>query len=160
FSQLAISLINWIVPLVVRPRPLPRMDFSQEIPSTARTLVAVPTLLSGPQAVADLLSALEVRYLANRDDHWHFARLTDFPDAPQETMESDVALLEQARSGIEGLIEKYRQERDDIFFLLHRPRQWNAQEQIWMAHERKRGKLADLNAVLRGTKGHFSLIVG
>src|SRR5690606_12038488 len=49
----------------------------------------------------------------------------------------------------------------DRFFLFHRPRRWNAQERVWMGYERKRGKLADLNALLRGYgRQHFSLIVG
>ena len=51
--------------------------------------------------------------------------------------------------------------RHDIFFLLHRPRRWNASEGVWMGYERKRGKLADLNALLRGDGAErFSLIVG
>ena len=36
------------------------------------------------------------------------------------------------------------------FFLFHRPRRWNPRDRIWMGYERKRGKLADLNALLRG----------
>ncbi|MGD0766159.1 MAG: glucoamylase family protein, partial [Dehalococcoidia bacterium] len=37
----------------------------------------------------------------------------------------------------------------------------NPQERVWMGHERKRGKLSDLNALLRGAAdGRFSLIVG
>src|SRR5208283_4818970 len=48
-----------------------------------------------------------------------------------------------------------------VFYLFHRPRRWNAQARIWMGHERKRGKLADLNLLLRGgDMGRFSLIVG
>ena len=53
----------------------------------------------------------------------------------------------------------------DTFFLFHRPRRWNARERVWMGHERKRGKLADLNALLRGKAQAgpgeaFSQIVG
>ena len=49
----------------------------------------------------------------------------------------------------------------DIFFLCHRPRQWNQSEETWMGRERKRGKLADLNNLLCGNnKSNFSLIVG
>ena len=44
-SQLAVGLVNWLATLVVTPRPLPRMDFSDGIPSESRTLVVVPTLL-------------------------------------------------------------------------------------------------------------------
>ena len=38
----------------------------------------------------------------------------------------------------------------DTFFLFHRPRRWNPQERMWMGYERKRGKLGELNALLRG----------
>jgi cellobiose phosphorylase len=47
------------------------------------------------------------------------------------------------------------------FFLFHRPRRWNPQERLWMGYERKRGKLGELNALLRGEAPNaFSLIVG
>src|SRR5262249_44410385 len=38
----------------------------------------------------------------------------------------------------------------DRFFLFHRRRQWNAHEGAWMGWERKRGKLNELNRLLRG----------
>ena len=53
------------------------------------------------------------------------------------------------------LNEKYAAIRSDIFYLFHRARRWNAQEGVWMGYERKRGKLADLNAMLRGATGPF-----
>src|SRR5207247_606062 len=71
---------------------------------------------------------------------------------------TDDALLRQACEGVEQLNEKY--ESDNIFFLLHRARQWNAQENTWMGYERKRGKLSDLNAFLRGAKDRFAEIAG
>ena len=161
-SQLAVSLVNWAVPFFVHPRILPRLDFSEEIPSRARTLVAVPTLLTSPEGIQRLHESLEIHYLANRDDHLHFALLTDFRDASQETIPEDEQLLALARQGIEALNEKYREDRSDIFLLLHRPRRWNAKERVWMGHERKRGKLEDLNALLRGSNPieRFSSVVG
>ena len=160
-SQLAVAVVNWLVTLFVAPRPLPRMDFSDGIPKAFRTLVTTPTMLISSQSVNDLIEALEVRYLANRDRHLHFALLTDWCDAQTETKLDDQALLDQARDGIEALNEKYKDERGDIFFLFHRPRRWNAREQVWMGYERKRGKLADLNALLRGRGAdRFALVVG
>ncbi|BAL24316.1 GH36-type glycosyl hydrolase domain-containing protein [Azoarcus sp. KH32C] len=168
-SQLAVALVNWLATLLVAPHPLPKMDFSEGIPSQARTLVVVPTMLTSAQNVEDLVEALEVRFLANRDASLHFGLLTDFLDAQQESLPEDGPLTELARTRIEELNEKYgRGEgwiRGDIFFLFHRPRRWNPQERVWMGHERKRGKLADLNALLRGSGrddagGRFSLIVG
>ncbi len=160
-SQLSVAVVNWLVTLFVAPRPLPRMDFSDGIPKECRTLVATPTMLVSSQGVNDLIEALEVRYLANRDRHLHFALLTDWCDAQSETKLDDQALLNQARDGIEALNEKYKDERGDIFFLFHRPRRWNARERVWLGYERKRGKLADLNALLRGRGAdRFSLVVG
>ena len=102
-----------------------------------------------------------MRYLANRDDHVHFALVTDFQDAHEETMPGDAALLRLAKEGIEALNVKYKGDRGDRFFLFHRPRRWDAHERVWMGYERKRGKLAALNSLLRGSPGdRFSLIVG
>lgn len=164
-SHLAIALVNWLTTLMVTPQPLPRMDFSQGIPPEYRTVVAVPTMLLGTQNIPNLIEALEIRFLANRDDNLLFALLTDFRDSKDETMPDDEQLLQLARKGIEDLNEKYKDSKGDIFLLFHRPRRWNPKENIWMGYERKRGKLADLNAFLRGrTKGPFgdlfSLIVG
>jgi cellobiose phosphorylase len=160
-THLGVAIVNWLVTLFVTPRALPRMDFSEGIPHEFRTLVAVPTMLTSAQGVHELIEAMEVRYLASRDEHLHFALLTDWRDAPSEVMPDDEALLDRARQGIEALNEKYKGERNDIFYLFHRPRRWNPQERVWMGYERKRGKIADLNAFLRGaTHDRFSLIVG
>jgi hypothetical protein len=167
-SQLAVGLVNWIATLVVTPRPLPRMDFSEGIPFESRSLVVVPTLLISAEDVAGLIEALEVRFLANRDPNLYFALLTDFVDAAVETLPGDEALSSVAARGIAELNEKYRAPAEgdaegasDRFFLFHRPRRWNATERRWMGFERKRGKLADLNALLRGdAKDRFSLVVG
>ncbi|NTV12234.1 MAG: cyclic beta 1-2 glucan synthetase, partial [Zoogloea sp.] len=115
--------------------------------------------------VEDLVEALEVRFLANRDECLHFGLLSDFRDAPQESLPEDEVLLDLARTRIEELNEKYRSGGDagggGIFFLFHRPRRWNPQERIWMGYERKRGKLSDLNALLRGGGGErFMAVVG
>ena len=107
-SQLAVALVNWLATLLVTPQPLPRMDFSKGIPPESRTLVVVPTMLTSAADIENLVEALEVRFLANRDDHLHFGLLTDFRDAREETLPEDEALLQLARNRIEALNEKYR----------------------------------------------------
>ncbi|MDR3632866.1 MAG: glucoamylase family protein [Isosphaeraceae bacterium] len=160
-SQLALTVVNWLVTMLIVPKRLPKLDFSRGLPPETRTLVAVPTMLVSEPSVDELLDGLEVRYLANQDDHLHFALLTDFQDAPHETMPGDEALVRRAQEGIESLNAKYRGDRGDRFFLFHRPRRWDAREQVWMGYERKRGKLSALNALLRGRPGdRFSLVVG
>lgn len=164
-SQLAVSLVNWLASLLVAPYALPKMDFSKGIPVSSRTLVVVPTMLTSLAGVEALVEALEVRFLANRDASLHFALLSDFLDAPQESLPLDSALMQLAGKRIAELNLKYAPNSPstaaDIFFLFHRPRRWNPQECAWMGHERKRGKLAELNALLRtGARDGFSLVVG
>ncbi len=80
-SQMAVALVNLLTNVMVGPRLLPRLDFSKGIPAASRTMVVIPTLLTSPQAVTDLLEGLEIRYLGNRDPNLFFALLTDFRDA-------------------------------------------------------------------------------
>jgi len=160
-SQLASALVNWLATLLTTPQLVPRMDFSHGLPLGMRTLVVVPTMLRSAQSVDELLEALEVRFLGNRDEHLHFALLTDFRDAQEEMLAEDEPLLTRGRIGIAKLNEKYRGAEGDSFLLFHRPRRWNPSERIWMGYERKRGKLADLNSLLcGGGRDHFSLVVG
>ncbi|MGA2028404.1 MAG: glucoamylase family protein, partial [Syntrophobacteraceae bacterium] len=164
-SHLAVAAANWLATLLVTPHPLPRMDFSKGIPPESHTMVIVPTMLTSVQNIEDLIDALEVRFLANRNDHLHFGLLTDFQDALEEIVPEDEPLLRLARQKIEDLNEKYRGSESDTFFLFHRPRRWNPRDRIWMGYERKRGKLADLNWLLRAGPhadpgDRFSLVVG
>jgi cyclic beta-1,2-glucan synthetase len=160
-SHLAVALVNWLATLLAQPHLLPRMDFSGGIPPESSTLVVIPTMLTSAQNIEDLVEALEVRFLANRDEHLHFALLTDFQDARQETLAEDEPLLELARKKIEELNERYRRAKGGKFFLFHRPRRWNPRERLWMGYERKRGKLADLNSLLRGgSRDRFALVIG
>jgi cyclic beta-1,2-glucan synthetase len=160
-SALAVPLVNLVVTLVLPPRALPRLDFSQGIPSGHRTMVIVPTLLSKSEEIDDLLEALEIRYLGNRDPNLFFALLTDFRDAPERTLPGDDVLLARARAAVEALNETYHDDRPCIFYLFHRPRVWNSYERVWMGYERKRGKLEQFNALLRGgEQTAFSDIVG
>jgi cyclic beta-1,2-glucan synthetase len=175
-SQLAVALTNWLATLLMAPHPLPRMDFSRGIPAESRTLVVVPTMLTSVEGIEALVEALEVRFLANQDENLYFGLLTDLKDAVAETMPEDAALIMLAEGRIAALNEKYprrnlqgkgeeegrqKHESSSAFFLLHRPRRWNAQECIWMGYERKRGKLADLNRFLRGgPRDCFSHVIG
>ena len=160
-SQLALMIVNWFAAFLTEPYRMPRMDFSQGIPPEFKTIVVIPTMLASKQGVLDLLEGLEVRYMANRDQNIQFALLTDFRDAQEQAAPDDANLLQMVRQGIEALNLQYSRNQHDIFFLFHRPRLYNPSEKLWMGRERKRGKLADFNALLRGSRtDQFSLIVG
>jgi cyclic beta-1,2-glucan synthetase len=160
-SQLAVALMNWLSTLLVKPRLLPRLDYSAGIAPESQTMVVVPTMLTSSGAVARLVESLEIHYLANRDKHLYFALLTDFQDALEETRPEDKSLIRLAQAGVEVLNAKYKSDRLSIFFLFHRSRLWNKAEGKWMGYERKRGKLTEFNALLRGgPRECFSQIVG
>jgi cyclic beta-1,2-glucan synthetase len=88
-SQLGSSLLNWMATLSVSPQLLPRMNYAHGIPASARTMVVIPSLVARAQDVEELVESLEVRFLGNRDEHLHFALLTDFSDADSETLPGD-----------------------------------------------------------------------
>ncbi|WP_127120528.1 GH36-type glycosyl hydrolase domain-containing protein [Chryseotalea sanaruensis] len=160
-SQLALDLINWWASLLIKPKPLPKIDYSKGIPENYKTIVVIPSILNNSAGVNSLLDDLEIRFLGNKDPNLLFALLTDFIDAEHESVPADKHLLSLAVSGIEELNRKYGDSSNEPFYLFHRPRVLNTNDQIWMGLERKRGKLNDLNHLLRG-KGNqsFSMIVG
>src|SRR5207302_8169058 len=121
-SQFATAVVNWLATLLVAADSLPRMDFSDGIPAEFRTLTVVPTMLTSVSIVEDMVEALEVRFLANRDDNLHFALLTDLRDANRETTPEDEPLLSLAKARIEELNEKYAKGKDDAFYLFQRQR--------------------------------------
>ena len=54
-SYLGVGVANWLATLLLKSRPLPRLDFSEGIPPEHRTLVVVPTMLTSAAAVEELL---------------------------------------------------------------------------------------------------------
>ena len=157
-SELALSFLNTILTTLIPPRPLPKLALRNGVPDDLRTVVAVPTILSSPSRVKELVDALEVRALANHDENLRFALLGDLPDADAETMPSDQEVIDLAADLISGLNAQYGADR---FYLLSRRRTWNPSEGRWMGWERKRGKLHEFNRVLRGALDTtFDMLVG
>ncbi|CAN5375250.1 glucoamylase family protein [soil metagenome] len=160
-SHLSIAIINWMATIRIGPRPLPKMDFSKGIPKDACTLVVIPTIITGILQIDKLVEDLEVRFLANKDPNLLFGLLTDLKDAASEYLPEDEALVAHTKQRIIELNKKYSKNTHELFFLFHRPRSWNPVDKIWMGYERKRGKLGELNQLLRGrAHDRFSVIVG
>jgi cyclic beta-1,2-glucan synthetase len=152
-SDLATALVNRIVTNVLGPRPLPRLDLDAGVPSALRTLVVVPTLLTSASDVEAQVGGLEVHYLGNHEGDLRFALLSDWLDAPSEDLPGDEELLATAAAAIDRLNERHGEAPGGgaRFLLFHRKRSWNEAEGRWMGWERKRGKLHELNALLRGS---------
>lgn len=149
--DLAVALVNRIAMAIVGTTILPSLALRDGIPEELRTVVAVPFLLTSRLAIEEQLKRLEVYFLASPDGHLHFALLSDWLDSPEERSRDDDALLAVAAEGIGHLNSQYGPAQGgDRFLLLHRRRVWNEGQQQWMGWERKRGKLHELNRLLRG----------
>lgn len=149
-SEAALGLFNTIVSVLVKPSRLMGYEFKDGIPANARTLVVVPILIGNRDDVEQAVHNLEVHYLSNMAGAMHFAILSDWPDSPREQTDADLALLDHARQQIAALNARHPGDGHPRFYLLHRRRLYNRAEGCWMGWERKRGKLHELNALLRG----------
>jgi cyclic beta-1,2-glucan synthetase len=159
-SEFSVTLINALVTPLVPPHQLAKLELPKGIPPEYRTLVVVPALLDSEGTVAELLAHLEIRALANPGENLHFALLTDFVDHSAEEHPDDDRLLALAREGIDTLNRRHAP-GGERFLLLHRRRVHNPTQGVWMGWERKRGKLEELNRVLRGaTDTTYSVITG
>jgi cyclic beta-1,2-glucan synthetase len=158
-SQSAVQIINYLATLLLPAQILPKLDFSEGLPADCVTLVAIPTLLLNEKQVRQLVDDLEVRFLGNHDPNLHFLLLTDLPDAAQKPADHN-PLVDLCADAIRELNEKYHGKEMGSFFLLHRHPVYNPRERLWMGWERKRGKLMDLNNLLRGQFDSFPVKVG
>lgn len=157
--ECAVAAVNLLATRLFPPRKLPKLDFSKGIPSDCATVVAVPTLLTSAEQVRQAVRSLEVRFLANRDEHLQFALVTDLPDAPQQFDEKE-DLVTLCSALIQELNAKYKDEKKGTFFHFHRHRIFNPSEGVWMGWERKRGKLLDFNAYLLKERDSFPVKTG
>ena len=150
------ALINRTVMAILGPRPLPRMALRNGIPKELRTIVVYAHVAHEPAGYRGAGERLEVHYLANSDDDLRFALLSDWRDAPSESIPGDAELLATAVEGIARLNKRYGPASGggSRFVLFHRKRVWNKSEHTWMGWERKRGKLHELNQLLRGSTRH------
>lgn len=141
-----------------RPGMIPRLDFQEGLPAECATLVVVPTLITDEASLRSAIGQLEVHMLATRQPHCAYAVLGDFPDArePQKSGESE--LLRLARQLTRSLNERYPA-NEPLFYYLHRRRELNIPDGLYMGRERKRGSLCDLTELLcTGRCSSFSVI--
>jgi cyclic beta-1,2-glucan synthetase len=165
-TEVATALVNRAITWSFGATILPGLELKAGVPPSLRTLVAVPTLLTNEVDLLEQIERLEVHYLSGAGGDLFFALLSDGVDADQEVLESDAHLIGVATAAIAQLNHRHgpgsgsdthaASPRSGFppdgnrFFLLHRRRVFNAGENKWMGWERKRGKLHELNRLLRG----------
>jgi cyclic beta-1,2-glucan synthetase len=152
-TEVATALVNRAITWSFGAISLPALELSAGVPPALRTLVAVPTLLTSEADLLEQIERLEVHHLSGAGGDLSFALLSDGIDADQQVVPGDAALLAVAAEAIARLNRRHGPgpgSDGSRFLLLHRRRVFNAGENKWMGWERKRGKLHELNRLLRG----------
>jgi cyclic beta-1,2-glucan synthetase len=150
-SDIAVAVVNSAIARQVGGKILPGLELRHGITPELRAIVVIPTLLTSVSAIEKQIERLEDHHLSNPDDNLAFALLSDWRDSPNEHDADDKHLLDEAASSIARLNTRYGIAGNGArFFLLHRRRLWNEGEGAWIGWERKRGKLHELNRLLRG----------
>jgi hypothetical protein len=158
-TQAAVELMNYLVTTALTPRALPKLDFLHAVDPSYATMVAIPTLLINDKQIRQLVDDLEIRYLVNRDPNIFYALLTDLPDTAEPAGDKD-RRIDLAVELINDLNSRHAGEPFGGFYLFHRHRVYNPREGAWMGFERKRGKLLDLNQLLRDVFDPFPVKAG
>ncbi|SNS17499.1 Cellobiose phosphorylase [Anaerovirgula multivorans] len=157
-SDIAVSLVNWLLTNLFPPTFLPRIEYRDGIPKEAATLVVVPTLLPNKNRAKEIIRQMEIFYLANKEENLFFALAGDYRDADQREQPEDKVIIEAGIAETKRLNEKYGK---DIFYFFHRERRFCQKQKKWMGWERKRGALVELNELLLGGKGtSYSTVTG
>ncbi|SFU70784.1 cyclic beta-1,2-glucan synthetase [Nitrosomonas eutropha] len=148
--EAANGLFNAFITMLIKPDKLIGYEFKEGVPDDARTFVVVPTLIGNRDEVEQAIRDLEILYLANMKGTLYFALLSDWPDSSMEETPADRKLLAFAHKQMAALNNRYPNKNFTRFYFLHRNRLYNEAEGCWMGWERKRGKLQEFNALLRG----------
>ena len=132
-----------------RSHPLPKLDL-EEIPEEDGVLVVITTLLTGEKADAKLFDRLEKIYFANSGKNIYFGVLGDLSDSETATSSADEEILCYAKERIRALNARFGPQ----FFLFVRNRVYSKSEKKFIAWERKRGAVIELDRLLVGNSNH------
>ncbi|MCI8273606.1 MAG: hypothetical protein HFJ55_05955 [Clostridia bacterium] len=155
-SEIVIQTIQYILGKIIKPKLIPKMDFSKGIDKQNATFVVIPTIIKDIEKVNELFRKLEVYYLANKSPNLYFAVLGDCSESENKEEEFDKQIEEYGIKVTEKLNEKYQVNGFPIFHFIYRERKYNESEQKYLGWERKRGLLTQFNEyILKHEKNKF-----
>ncbi len=143
-SEIVIQLTNKILLKFYRPKPLPKLDYSDGIPECDATMVVIATIVKSKDKVKKMFETLETYYLANKTDNLYFTLLGDCSSNSEEYAPYDQEIIEALDEWSTKLNQKY----GNIFNYVYRRRIYSNSENCYLGWERKRGGLQNLNQLL------------
>ena len=141
--------LDFVLLRLLQPQPLPRLELREGVPPEGKTLCVLSVLLGCCDP-----SRLEALRLLSRAEGKNllFGLLADLPAAEAKTKPEDAAQLAAAQKAIEALNRKY----GGGFYLFTRERRFDGT--CWCGHERKRGALTELAALVCGEASALSVV--
>lgn len=156
--EIITKIVNTILSRIVKPKLIPKMDFSDGIPKEYATFVVIPTIVNSTKKIKSLIRKLEVYYLANESPNMYFAILGDCSSSTKKEDDEDEKIIQTAKLELEKLNKKYYNNEFPLFHFIYRERIWNDKEKLYLGWERKRGLLHQFNEYILGnTKNEFKV---
>lgn len=158
-SQMFMQVVNYVLSKKVKPKLMPKLDFSNGIPEKYSTFVVIPTIINSKEKVKELFKKLEVYYLANKSENIYFALLGDCTSSKNKEEKIDEEIVKVGLEEAEKLNKKYKNllEENNKFYFLYRNRTWNAGEKSFLGWERKRGLLCQFNDFIVNGVNNFKV---
>lgn len=138
---------------VKKTKILPKMDYQNNIPDSARTMCIIPTMLKNSADVDEMMSKMEEYYIANKSENLFFTLLGDCTKSDMQETREDKEIANEGIYLVNELNKKY----GNKFFFVYRKREWNASEKCFMGWERKRGLINQFNDFLLGKEVNFKV---
>ncbi len=155
-GDILIGIINHVFIKVIDKKFTPKMDYVNNIPSFAKTMVIIPSLLNDKEDLKNIIKNLELSYLCNRDGNLYFSLLLDYKDTISYDKYEDKNLLDYGRALIDNLNNKYKEDYPyDRFYLFIRDKVYSESNKVYMGWERKRGKIMEFIKFLKGRESNF-----
>ena len=99
--ELINQIFSYVLSKIVKPKLIPKMDFSKGINKENSTMVVIPTIVNSKGKVRDLIEKLEVFYLANKSDNIYFCLLGDCTESSKEKEEKDLEIIKEGKEQVE-----------------------------------------------------------
>ena len=148
-SEIVIQMMQYILSRLVKPKPIPKIDFSNGIDEENACMVIVPTIIKDKEKVEELMNQLEVYYIANQSPNIYFTLLGDCSESSIKEEKKDNEVIEMGSKLVEKLNDKYsKEDAFPIFHFIYRKREWNEKENGYLGWERKRGMIIQFNEYL------------
>lgn len=82
-TEIVTKVIQNILSKCIKPKLIPKMDFSKEVPEESTTMIVTPNVLKSGKDVKEMFEKLEVYYLANKSKNIYCTLLGDVSSRKQ-----------------------------------------------------------------------------